>query len=236
VLFCAQEKSGQTPRIGLHWNDEHEAQHCSRANAVGPNRGRLSGKTRACARRAHLMPMDTNRGFDNAQARWPWTSPTRFCSCGVQSLHHSLLLLGMQTHLARLLSQFPVISNIGFGHEIPDLMRVARRMGTSPENLATPRLRTLKAAIDRSLRSGSPVILGSDAAIHWLVLAGYGEDGNYVWLDSANQDLFGDGDGMRSQTGSTNRTTATKRSPSGPVDPNSGAAPWCPISARSTVF
>lgn len=130
-----------------------------------------------------------NRGFDNAQARFPWTNPHKYCSCGVQSLHHSLLLLGLPSDLSELLRCCPIHKNIGFGHEATLLMSLARSHGARPENLTTFGTRTLRSSINRVLKSGSPVILGSNPHRHWLVLAGHDDNGGYVWLDSADDPL-----------------------------------------------
>jgi len=130
-----------------------------------------------------------NRGFDNAQARFPWISPHKYCSCGIQSLHHSLLILGLHSDLSELLRSCPVHKNIGFGHEASLLMSLARSHGARPENLTTFGTRTLHSSINRALKSGSPVILGSNPNRHWLVLAGRDGNGGYVWMDSADDPL-----------------------------------------------
>ena len=135
--------------------------------------------------------MNKNRGFDNAQVRWPWTNPHKYCSCGVQSLHHAMLLLGMPSNLSELLQHCPIHKNVGFGHEVPLLMALAKLFGARPENLTNSKLRSLRGAINRSLKMGSPVILGSDSEIHWLVLAGFDGNGGYVWIDSADEPLSG---------------------------------------------
>lgn len=135
--------------------------------------------------------MNKNRGFDNAQTRWPWTNPNKYCSCGVQSLHHAMLLLGMRSYLMELLRGCPVHKNVGLGHETPLLMSLGRSFGSRPEDLTTSRLRSLQGGINRSLKAGSPVILGSNPSRHWLVLAGFDGDGGYVWLDSADERLCG---------------------------------------------
>jgi len=138
--------------------------------------------------------MNKNRGFDNAQARWPWTNPHKYCSCGVQSLHHAMLLLGLQSDLGELLGKAGMLNNVKHGHELPLLMSLARSFGSRAENLTTSKLRSLLRAIERSLKMGSPVILGSDAKIHWLTLAGFDGDGGYVWIDSADEPLSGSWD------------------------------------------
>lgn len=147
--------------------------------------------------------MNTNRGFDNAQARFPWTNPHKFCSCGVQSLHHSLLLLGLPSDLSVLLGCCPVYKNIGFGHEVPLLMSLGKTQGAKPENLTTSTTHRLRSSINRCLRTGSPVILGSNPHQHWLVLAGRDDNGNYVWMDSADDPLTGvwDWDGVEEWLG-----------------------------------
>jgi hypothetical protein len=132
-----------------------------------------------------------NKGFDNAQARFPFTIPTRYCSCGVQALHHALLLLGKSSDLNRLLADFPIHKNVYFGTELKDLTVAARSCGARPENLSSSSLRSLRGGISRALKAGSPVILGSEPHCHWLVLAGFGGDGGYVWIDSADPDLSG---------------------------------------------
>jgi hypothetical protein len=132
-----------------------------------------------------------SKGFDNPQARFPFTNPTRYCSCGVQSLHHALLLLGKLSDLNRLLANFPIHKNVYFGTELKDLTTAARSCGSRPENLSSSSLRSLRASINRALKAGSPVILGSEPHCHWLVLAGFDGDGGYVWIDSADSDLSG---------------------------------------------
>jgi hypothetical protein len=152
--------------------------------------------------------MSKNRGFDNAQARWPWTHPNRYCSCGVQSLHHALLLLGKTSDLRVLLSEFPLLNNIGLGHELKRLVAAARSFGARPQNLTNSRLRPLRSDINRTLKCGSPVILGSDLNVHWLVLAGLDGDGGYVWIDSADDPLCGtwDWDGIVDWLGTDEET------------------------------
>jgi len=133
--------------------------------------------------------MNKNRGFDNAQARFPWTQPSKYCSCGVQSLHHALLLLGHSHGLSDLLAACPLHRNLAFGHELSHLMSTARSFRVRPFDLTASTLRSLRATINKSLKAGSPVVLGSVPALHWLVLGGFDEDGNYVWIDSANEPL-----------------------------------------------
>lgn len=147
--------------------------------------------------------MNKNRGFDTAQARFPWTNPHKYCSCGVQSLHHSLLILGLPSDLSELLRSCPVHKNVGFGHEASLLMSLARSHGARPENLTTTNTRTLRSSIHRSLKAGSPVILGSNPNRHWLVLAGRDGNGGYVWMDSADDPLTGvwDWDGIEEWLG-----------------------------------
>jgi hypothetical protein len=142
--------------------------------------------------------MNKNRGFDNAQARAHWRNPQKHHSCGVQSLHHALLLLGKPSDLAELLAAFPLLDNIAFGHEVPPLISAARRFGGRPEDITSSDLRALRATINRILKGGSPIILGSDARVHWLVLAGLDGQGGYVWIDSFDQPLSGawDWDGI----------------------------------------
>ena len=135
--------------------------------------------------------MNRNRGFDNAQARFPLINPHKYCSCGVQSLHHCLLLLGLPSDLSDLLRSCPIHKNIGFGHEVPLLMSLARSHGARAENLTTSKTRPLLSSINRALKSGSPVILGSNPHRHWLVLAGPDGNGGYVWMDSADDPLTG---------------------------------------------
>ncbi len=132
-----------------------------------------------------------NRGFDNAQARFPWTNPHKYCSCGIQSLHHSLLLLGLPSDLSELLRCCPMHKNIGFGHEATLLTSLARSHGARPKNLTTSNTRTLRSSINRALKSEAPVILGSNPNRHWLVLAGPDGNGWYVWMDSADDPLTG---------------------------------------------
>jgi len=135
--------------------------------------------------------MNKNRGFDNAQTRSPWTNPTRYCSCGVQSLHHAMLVLGKSSDLGELLAAFPILDNVKEGHELPLLASVARAFGSRPENLTNSSLRSFRASIKRTLKGRSPVVLGSNLAVHWLVLAGSDDDGGYVWIDSADDPLSG---------------------------------------------
>jgi hypothetical protein len=142
--------------------------------------------------------MNKNRGFDNAQARSHWRNPQKHHSCGVQSLHHALLLLGKSSDLAKLLAAFPVLNNIAFGHEVPPLISAAKRFGASPADITSSDLRSLRASINRTLKKGSPIILGSDARVHWLVLGGFDGQGGYVWIDSFDEPLSGawDWDGI----------------------------------------
>ena len=138
--------------------------------------------------------MNKNKGFDNAQARFPWTRPTRYSSCGVQSLHHAMLLLGKSSDLGELLAAFPILANVKFGHELHLLASVAKAFGARPENLTNSRLRFIRTSINRTLKGGSPVILGSNRNVHWLVLAGFDKDGGYVWIDSADDPFSGSWD------------------------------------------
>ena len=133
--------------------------------------------------------MNKNRGFDNAQTRWPWTTPHKRHSCGVQSLHHALLLLGMRSDLGEMLGKSGLLNNVEFGHELPLLVSLARSCGSRAENLTTSKPCSLRRAINRSLKIGSPVILGSNPACHWLVVAGFDGDGGYVWIDSSDEPL-----------------------------------------------
>ena len=133
--------------------------------------------------------MNKNRGFDNAQTRWPWTNPHKRHSCGVQSLHHARLLLGIRSDLGELLGKSGMLNNMEFGHELPLLVSLARSCDSRAENLTTSKARSLRGAINRSLKMGSPVILGSAPACHWLVVAGFDGNGGYVWIDSSDEPL-----------------------------------------------
>ena len=153
--------------------------------------------------------MNRNRGFHNAQTRWPWTAPQKLSSCGVQSLHHALLLLGKSSNLGDLLAAFPFLNNVAFGHDVSPLVGAAKRFGAQPEDLTSSSLCSLRISVNRALKGGSPVILGGlfdskkGIFLHWLVLAGFNGEGGYVWIDSADEPFSGtwDWDGVEEWIG-----------------------------------
>jgi len=102
-----------------------------------------------------------------------------------------MLLLGKCSDLSDLLAAFPILHNIHCGHLLTHLVSRGKKFGYRAENLTSSSIRSLRAGINRTLKGGSPVILGSEPRIHWLVLAGFDGEGGYVWIDSADDALSG---------------------------------------------
>jgi hypothetical protein len=111
------------------------------------------------------------------------------------------LLLGMRSDLSELNAMAPQLKIrweklpenpkevVGIGHEVYELRKLASRVRSRPQDITSASLRALRAAINKSLEAGSPVILGVESDSHWIVLAGFDEDRNYVWIDSADEPL-----------------------------------------------
>jgi hypothetical protein len=66
------------------------------------------------------------------------------------------------------------------------LMKLAKKEGLHAEYYETTGIKSFRRHVDKALRAGSPVIIGSEPAVHWLCLGGRTHGGGYVWADSAN--------------------------------------------------
>lgn len=111
--------------------------------------------------------------------------PTNIAACGVFSVHHAFVFLG-QGHaignIQMLHSKF--VSLISRGLEVDQLTPIIRKYGAKSDTIESWEIGSIKAWVDKHLRTGYPVILGSEPAVHWICLGGV-SNGNYVWADSA---------------------------------------------------
>ena len=108
-------------------------------------------------------------------------------ACGLFSMHHAMVFLGLGGSYCALRDQHPSLySKIYGGTVAQQLVALARKMSLRATALETRSIRTYRKQVDRALRMGAPVIIGSEPAIHWLCLGGRTDGGGYVWADSAN--------------------------------------------------
>lgn len=139
--------------------------------------------------------MNTYRGFDNRQADWrKLVKDVRaFRSCGIQSLHHARLLLGQPSDLGELFRAGDILDHVWNGHDGGLVKTVARRVGVKVDDFTTDRLPELRRNLNRRLKRGLPVVLGSnqEGIEHWLVVAGFDDDGQYILVDSADDPITG---------------------------------------------
>ena len=59
-------------------------------------------------------------------------------------------------------------------------------MALRATHFESPNLKTFRKHLDKTLQSGTPVIVGSEPAVHWICLGGRCESGGYVWADFAD--------------------------------------------------
>lgn len=116
--------------------------------------------------------------------------PRVYHTCGVQSVHHAFLALGCAFSLGEMFKQ-TALGKMIFGQELECLQELVQRFGGRSKNLSGERWSRVRAGIDRALGAGAPVVLGSDPEEHWLLLVGKTDDGEYIWLDSADSSLTG---------------------------------------------
>lgn len=143
------------------------------------------------------MPNYTGFGFRQK----PISDPRHWYSCGLQALHHSLLVLGIPSELRTHFRNHD--GHNFFGHELDEIAAVAREFGAKADTIEAGGLGGLRQFIDKSLRKGFPIVLGcgkypkgheeyDHTDYHWLVIAGHAEHPDeYIWIDSAHEDLIG---------------------------------------------
>ncbi len=128
-------------------------------------------------------------GFAALQASF-FPHPLHWTACGPLSLHHAALMVGEpvdRDDILRLRSLWQIVGGI----DRKPLMTIARRNGLAPTDLTSPGPRSLRRRIDAALTRGRSVVIGSDPHCHWMVLGGKYGRGQYIWIDSADEDLFG---------------------------------------------
>lgn len=67
------------------------------------------------------------------------------------------------------------------------LIKLAKKEGLHAEVYETQSIKDYRRHLDQVLRSGSPLIVASEPANHWICLGGRTDDGGYVWADSADK-------------------------------------------------
>jgi len=119
----------------------------------------------------------------------PRIDPRNWCSCGLFSLHHAMVFLGQGGSYNDLRDKHPSLRDkIEGGTVTADLLRLAKKMGLRAEEHQTGGIRSHHRHVDKVLRTGSPVIIGSEPQEHWICLGGRTHNGGYVWADSADGD------------------------------------------------
>jgi hypothetical protein len=108
-------------------------------------------------------------------------------SCGLFSLHHAMVFLGQGGDYSIVRDNHPSLwAKIHAGTIAKDLTSLAKNLRLKAEEFQTKGIKSFRRHVDKALRAGSPVIIGSEPAVHWLCLGGRTHGGGYVWADSAN--------------------------------------------------
>ena len=127
-------------------------------------------------------------GFQNPQKSFFNIAPTHWWTCGVFSLHHSALVLGVPISFDQIQQLRPIPARI-IWVEKEDIFELAKMLGLHPADITSSRLKTLRSRIDKALGRNCPVILGVENDRHWVVV-GSKCGANYICIDSAGDDVF----------------------------------------------
>lgn len=66
------------------------------------------------------------------------------------------------------------------------LVKLSKKLALRTERFKNTCIKAFRRYVDKALRAGSPVIIGSEPAVHWICLGGRTQEGGYVWADSKN--------------------------------------------------
>ena len=116
-----------------------------------------------------------------------WTDPRHWAACGFFSLHHAKVFLGQGGGYADLRDKHGSWWDmIHEGTVAQPLMKLAKKEGLHVEYYETTGIKCYRRHLDKVLKAGSPLIIGSEPAGHWICLGGRTDEGGYVWADSAD--------------------------------------------------
>lgn len=116
-----------------------------------------------------------------------WTDPRHWAACGFFSLHHAKVFLGQGGNYTEMRDKHDSIWDmIREGTLAQSLIKLAKKEGFHAEYCETNSITSYRRHVDKALRAGLPVIIGSEPAEHWICLGGRTQEGGYVWADSKN--------------------------------------------------
>lgn len=116
-----------------------------------------------------------------------WTDPRHWAACGFFSLHHAMVFLGQAGSYNDMRDKHDSLWDmIYLGTVAQPLIKLAKIEGLNAEYYETKSIKSYRRHLEQVLRSGSPLIIGSEPAVHWICLGGRTYDGGYVWADSAD--------------------------------------------------
>lgn len=117
-----------------------------------------------------------------------WTDPRHWAACGFFSLHHAMVFLGQAGSYSDMRDKHNSLWDmIWEGTVAQPLIKLAKKEGLHAEHYETQSIKDYRRHLDQVLRSGSPLIIGSEPANHWICLGGRTQEGGYVWADSADK-------------------------------------------------